>query len=783
MCVSAAAQPADVTPPRAIDLPAAAYPASGHGNADVVLELLVTRSGGVRESRVVEGEPPFADAALDAARSFRFSPAKRGDRTVEAKVRVRVAFVEPPAPAPTAEPAAPRAAATPAASGQVEEVLVRGVRPEPPHQAMAGSEVRQIPGSFGDAFRAIEALPGVIPIVSGLPYFLVRGAPPGDTGFFVDGVRVPALFHLGVGTAVIHPDLVDRVDLYSGTYPARFGRFTGGILSGEVLPFPDRPSLSVSLRLIDAEAMAAVPIDDGRGEVMVSGRYGYPGPLLQAVAAIIDPQAKVELQYWDYQVRARWRVTARDEIGAFGFGSFDLLASDTQSLGIQFHRVDLRWDHKTSHTGRLRLAFTVGYDELGASQTEQISDSAGGFSTTHTSVSKIRSGLFGLRTEWFDGIAPGADLRLGADAEFDPYDVAVPGLTPIGGLSNVTAEGGAGNNPLGTVNGPIPTFRSAYVNGFRQNDFNGSAYAELTWRPSPRVELLPGVRGDVFTSRYPGQTGRPFADAQARATVDPRLTARWHALPSLSIFSAVGVAHQPSNIPLPSPGLNFSQLSRGLQTSYQYSAGFDLTLPWAMSATVDGFVHDYTGLADYYDVCAPDLGTCVFDGRAIGLEVMIRRKLTEKITGWLSYTLSRVERDAIDSADFDHWIRRLSEFDRTHVLNAVFAMDLGNRWRAGARVEAYSGLPYNATSVVSDAPPNARGPAFVRLDVRLEKSWRAFGGTMTFVFEWLNALLQKEAIGTSCVAGATPASVACSPQKLPIPITFPSVGLEWRSGQ
>src|ERR1700730_4968261 len=70
--------------------------------------------------------------------------------------------------------------------GDVQEVTVKGVRPEPDRHEMTGGEVRQMPGSFGDAFRAIEALPGVIPIVSGLPYFLVRGAPPGNTGFFID---------------------------------------------------------------------------------------------------------------------------------------------------------------------------------------------------------------------------------------------------------------------------------------------------------------------------------------------------------------------------------------------------------------------------------------------------------------------------------------------------------------------------------------------------------------------------------------------------------------------
>jgi len=127
----------------------------------------------------------------------------------------------------------------------------------------------------------------------------VRGAPPGNTGFFIDGVRVPALFHLGVGAAVIHPALVDRVDLYPGGYPARFGRFTGGILSGETLPLPSVPHAEASVRLIDAGALVTTPFAEGRGDVLASGRYGYPGPLVSLFAP------DTGLAYWDYQTHTR----------------------------------------------------------------------------------------------------------------------------------------------------------------------------------------------------------------------------------------------------------------------------------------------------------------------------------------------------------------------------------------------------------------------------------------------------------------------------------------------
>ncbi len=108
---------------------------------------------------------------------------------------------------------------------------MHGERPAPAVSSLTRAEVRQLPGAFGDPFRAIESLPGVTPIISGLPFFYIRGAPPGNVGYYLDGVRVPYLYHIAIGPSVVHPPMVDRVDLYPGGYPARFGRFAGGIVA------------------------------------------------------------------------------------------------------------------------------------------------------------------------------------------------------------------------------------------------------------------------------------------------------------------------------------------------------------------------------------------------------------------------------------------------------------------------------------------------------------------------------------------------------------------------
>lgn len=106
-------------------------------------------------------------------------------------------------------------------------MTVWGEKPASTTKAPTRQEVREVPGAFGDPFRAIEMMPGVTPPVFGLPFFHVRGTPPGNVGYFLDGIQVPYLYHLMLGPSVVHPGLVDRVDLYPSGYPARLGTSLG----------------------------------------------------------------------------------------------------------------------------------------------------------------------------------------------------------------------------------------------------------------------------------------------------------------------------------------------------------------------------------------------------------------------------------------------------------------------------------------------------------------------------------------------------------------------------
>ncbi len=777
--VAAAADPAGVAatqgvePPTLLTSPEVPYPEGATGDAVIVLTLVVSREGGVLEATPVEPAPePFGSRAREAALGFRFVPAARAGVAIAAKVRVELVFTEP-APSPELAPETEATLSASTAPGSrlpppppETQILVLGTRPEPSRTAtLSRAEVRQLPGAFGDPFRAIEALPGITPIVSGLPFFFIRGAPPGNAGYFLDGVRVPLLFHVGIGPSVVHPALIDHVDLYPGGYPARFGRFSGGIVTGETAPPAVERRGEYNLRAFDAGAMVETPFADRRGSALVGGRYSYTGLLF----SLLSPETK--LSYWDYQVRAGYELSPRDRVEVFSFGSYDYLAETTatQSLTLfetEFHRVDVRYDRRLPG-GRLRTAFTLGRD---ASTVQQNRD--------------VRSSLAGARTELDHRLSDHALLRAGTDLSLERYEVDV-----------------------GTADYSASAARVTQLFSSRTDVALGTR-ADVVLALGRRLTLTPGVRFDLFGSR--GQTAW---------ALDPRLALRTQVTPRVALLTALGMAHQPPSFVVPVPGIQPAGLQDGLQRSIQESFGVEADVGDGMLATATVFHNAFLNMTDplgsfdpRFNDCPPGAfsgrtlagdpgrqpenpiacgprflpGTLGGDrsggggqavdsaagsraadaftvrtlGRSYGLELLLKRRLTRRLGGFLAYTLSRSTR-SYEGRSY------VATFDRTHVVNLVLSYELGRGVRVGGRAMYYTGLVEQTSGGAS-----GRLPGFFRLDLRGEKRWRlGEKAWMSLVLEWMNATLSKEAVATRCNLQGCEARMIG-------PVTIPSIGLE-----
>src|SRR5512145_3355590 len=106
---------------------------------------------------------------------------------------------------------------------------------------VAREDLTKIPGTSGDALRAIEVMPGVArtSITSGDP--ILRGAAWNESRSYIEGATVPYLYHFGGVKSAFNSRLLSRVDLYPGNYGTSFGRGTGGVVSAKIRdPMRDR---------------------------------------------------------------------------------------------------------------------------------------------------------------------------------------------------------------------------------------------------------------------------------------------------------------------------------------------------------------------------------------------------------------------------------------------------------------------------------------------------------------------------------------------------------------
>ena len=255
------------------------------------------------------------------------------------------------------------------------ETIVRGQvdRAELSRITLSGAELHEVAGTNGEPLRVIMLLPGVVTPASGLNYPVVRGALPAATGFYLDGVNVPQLYHLLAGGSVVHPDFIESIDFYPANAPTRFGRISGGVISAQVAKArDDRVHFSVSPDLLQTAAFVEVPIEKTGTNITVGGHISYAAWLLAALsgAGAFGPGITPVFESWDYQARIEQKV-GKGNVRLLAFGSSDLVGTRNKDpkqpsvfLTSRFHRIDLRGQYPVG-PGQLEVAGYLGWETHG----------------------------------------------------------------------------------------------------------------------------------------------------------------------------------------------------------------------------------------------------------------------------------------------------------------------------------------------------------------------------------------------------------------------------------
>ncbi|HYQ40722.1 MAG TPA: TonB family protein [Polyangiaceae bacterium] len=744
-----------LVPPKLVENVDPTYPeakrASGEA-ASVALTLTIDRAGQVTDVAVAESAgPEFDEAAVNAARNLRFEPAQKNGEAIPAKIRYVFEFKlappsEPapaPPPAPVAAVAAPAVAssspnpptAAQAAEDEALDVEVQGEKPprEPTKHVIAAEEISRIPGTNGDAIRAIGNMPGVARPPGGDGMLIVRGSSPNDTAVFVDGTDIPMVYHFGGLSSVIPTEMLEKLDFYPGNFGPQYGRAMGGVVDvGVRSPRKDKLGGLLQFDLVDGRLLVEGPISKST-RFMLAGRRSWLDAWLGAALKDSGVGVTKAPVYYDYQAMVEHDFSRQTTLRLFAFGADDRFklminspSSNDPAIGgdasqtSSFGRLQARVETRPSSNARISAQLSAGREG------QHVTIGGLGFDLGLNSI--------GGRADARIQVSPALTAIAGLDFQYLSYDVTWK--APPNDFDSTQNTGPLFGRPMVELKGKGDVFRPA-------------AYAMLELTPVAGFKLFPGVRADYNT------------DTRGW-TIDPRIGVRYDlhpGFPRTTLKGGVGLYHQP---PQPYQSIEpFGTKGVGSPSAVHTSLGIEQEISRPLEFSIEGFYKDLNNLV--VPVAAADQSTNgqsyqnIGSGRIYGSEFLLRYKPEGRFFGWIAYTLSRSER-----RDADNGAMYIYDYDQTHILTALGSYKLGRGWQAGARFRYISGTPYTPVlGGVMDydagtyAPINSgnlnsgRTGAFHQLDLRIDKTWTFSAWKLSAYLDVQNTYLHQNPEGVS----------------------------------
>jgi TonB family protein len=591
---------------------------------------------------------------------------------------------------------------------------------------VAAEQGRKVPGTQGDVLKVVENMPGVARAAAGSGSLVVWGAAPQDTRVYVDGLRIPRLYHDGGYRSVIHSDLVRNVELLPGGYGPTYGRGLGGVVTVQMRPLDeDGFHGSVGADTIDAAASVRDKIGD-RTHVAVAARKSYLDSVLNAFTTEDVGDVVPLPRYYDAQARVAYDLGDHETIEIGG-----LLSSDTtdrtladpdpaltkrQTTELDFGRVYARYEKHTKDGATIAIVPSWGKD---------FSTLVSRFGGTPTEL-RDDSDVYGVRASWRGALAKWVTATVGVD-----LDVTSSKIHRAGSIGAPPREGDVyvfGQPPAEQINEDDWKTVVASVAPYMEADF-------AAW--GDKLHVVPGARFEPYvttTSRLVPQVGdSPSLGYQHEDTAfEPRVSVRYAATPRILVKAAFGIYHQPPSGEDLSAVFGTPKLGLSQAEHYLTGAAFQLTDTLQVEATA--FLSESQDLVSRSTAPTPLLANALVQegiGRSYGTQFLLRQQQLGRFFGWVSYSILRSERKDHPGLDW-----RLFDYDQSHVFTALGSYDLGLGFELGARFRYATGYPRtpvigsyfdsasNAYEPLFGAHNSIRIPPFYALDVRLAKHFK-----------------------------------------------------------
>ena len=583
--------------------------------------------------------------------------------------------------------------------------------------------IKKIPALLGEAdvIKSVLLLPGVSTVGEGSTGFNVRGGGIDQNLVLLDEAPVYNSSHLFGFFSVFNPDAVKNVKLIKGGIAPEYGGRLSSILDvrmkeGNKKEFTGSGGLGLIFSRLSLEG----PIIKDKTSFLIAGRRSYADVL--AKPFLNDNLSGSRFFFYDLTAKVNHEINQNNKIFLSGYFGRDVFGS-----GFIFNwgnaTATARWNH--IFNDKLFMNLTAFYSDYDYSFGVEEDNARDDFLWESSIVS------YSLKPDFSYYLNSKNTLKFGGQSLYYDFKPAKASFASDGQTNDISLpEQYAIENALYFQNEQKVGSRLSLLYGLRWSHFtNLGKGTKQVYR-----DTVPGIR-------KPLESEEEFGRNEAIATYnnfEPRLSIKFDLDEVSSVKASYNrmsqylhlisntVASTPVDLWLPTDNNVEPQLVD--QIAVGYFRNFSNN---KYEASVEVYGKDFQNQIDYIDNAdiffneqlSGDLLSG--DGRAYGAEFFIKKN-QGKLTGWVSYTLSRSERK-IEGINRGEWYP--IRFDRTNNLSIVASYDLTKKWSFSANFVYSTGTPatfptnrYEIQGIVvphniNDSRNNFQIPDYHRLDI------------------------------------------------------------------
>lgn len=622
-------------------------------------------------------------------------------------------------------------------SNIIDEVVVSGVKKDKNlSSAQMGTEtlniknIEKLPVLFGekDVMKTIQLLPGIKSNGEGSSGFSVRGGATDQNLILLDEAPVYNASHLLGFFSTFNSDALKDASIIKGNSPAQYGGRLSSVMDVKMKDGNNQNyNVNGGIGLISSRLSVEGPLQKEKSSFIVSGRRTYADLFLKSSKDYKDNK----LYFYDLNLKANYQINENNRIYVSGYFGRDVLGlGDTFNTDWGNTTATVRWNSIIN--SKLFSNTSLIYSNYDYKISLKNNESEFNLN------SKIQDWNLKQDFTWFAGNKH--SVRFGLQSIYHT-------LTPSSASGTI-------------VNSFARNPRYSWENALYIND-DFKATEKLTINYGVRLSLFSVLGGDTFNTYENGVlTGSQYLEkgkfGKTYTNIEPRITANYRINEVSSVKG--GYSRNTQNLHLLSNSSSGNPTDQWIGSSYsvkpeiadQISVGYSRNFNnnnYEVNAEIyyksmQNQIDFKNGAQIGFSTAADVESELLFGkGRAYGLELIAKKK-SGKLTGWISYTLSKTERK-IDGINDNQWYN--ARMDKTHDLSIVATYQLNPKWTLSGLFLYSTGnavtfpvgkYELNGQTIFQYNSRNAdRMPAYHRMDLSATyepESNKRFRGSWTF---------------------------------------------------